>query len=363
MESKLRSGFMNFSEENKTVNYSNVPPNSTTNQTSQEENFKEVVFQYCVTFAGIVGAIANAAVLMIFLTQTKMTKLSTSTKFVINQLSIDFCSCFSLIMTYGWKIVNRNLNRNWNYWSCYLIQCEILEWCCINASATNLILITLERYLKIVYTSIHERFNRNWMAYVLMSSSWLLGFIVQATSVVSLDFHYEGSSVICEMYTQWSSAYVGLFFGMSQTVFNYVDPMLVFIVCYWHILVVFRRSASFFDNTNSGVNQMHHKNEVALIKTMIIITAVFGICWSPNDIFFVLICSDAGSSDELSMTSTTWYVTLFLGYLTCAVHPFIYGARDKIVRNFINRKWKKNKNGESSSGQSPETISTVQTTL
>ena len=176
------------------------------------------------------------------------------------------------------------------------------------------------------------------MTYVLMASSWLLGFTVQATAGVSLDIHYEGTSVICEMYTQWSSAYVGLIYGMSLTVFDYVDPMLVFIFCYLHIIVVFRRSASFFDNTNSNVNQMHRKNEVSIIKTMIIITAVFGICWSFNDFLFVLVCFNVGNADELTMTSTTWYVSMFLGYFTSTVHPFIYGARDKIVRNFVNQR-------------------------
>ena len=42
-----------------------------------------------------------------------------------------------------------------------------------------------------------------------------------------------------------------------------------------------------------------------------------------------------------STISTTWYVSLFLGYLTSAVHPFIYGARDETVWKFINRKLKK----------------------
>ena len=344
MENEFTSWFMNSSEGNNSANSSDFPQNTTTNPTSQDGNSKEVVFQYCVTLVGIVGAIANAVVLMIFLTQTKKTKLSTSTKFVVNQLSLDLFSCLSLIMTYGWKIANRDLNKNWNFWTCYLIGSEILLWCGVNSSVVNLVLITLERYMKIVYTSIHERYYRNWMTYVLMTSSWLLGFIVQAPAGVSMNFYYDGATVICEMYTKWSSAYVGLFYGMFLTVFNYVDPMLVFIVCYWRIIIVFRKSASFFDNTNSGVNQMHHKNEVALIKTMIIITAVFGICWSLNDIFFVLVCFNVSSSDELTMTSTTWYVSLFLGYLTSAVHPFIYGARDKIVRNFVNRKWK-NKNG------------------
>ena len=64
-------------------------------------------------------------------------------------------------------------------------------------------------------------------------------------------------------------------------------------------------STIFDGNTNLYMNyEMHPENKTAHIKTMIIITTVFGICWSFNHIF-VLVCFNVGSSEELTMTSTT----------------------------------------------------------
>ena len=234
---------------------------------------------------GIVGAIANGVVMCIFLTQTKKTKLTTSSKFVINQLCLDLFSCLSVVITYGWKIANRQLETNWNYWTCYLVGSETLLWCGVNSSVTNLVVLTLERYSKIVHTSIHQAYYRNWMTYVLLASSWFLGFLVVApTNFVSFSCHQDGFAVTCDGFANLTNAYVGLFFGIFMFFFNYANPMLVFIVCYWRIILVIRKSATFFSRSNSGVNQMHHKNEVALVNTMIIITTLFGICWSPNDI-------------------------------------------------------------------------------
>ena len=226
---------------------------------------------------GIVGAIANGVVMLIFLTQTKKTKLTTSSKFVINHLCLDLFSCLSVVITYGWKIANRKLETNWNYWTCYLIGSETLLWCGVNSSVTNLVVLTLERYSKIVHTSMHQTYYRNWMTYVLLASSWFLGFLVVApTNFVSFSYHRDGFAVTCDGFANWTNVYVGLFFGIFVFFFNYANPMLVFIVCYWRIILAIRKSATFFSRSNSGVNQMHHRNEVALVKTMIIITTLFG---------------------------------------------------------------------------------------
>ena len=116
----------------------------------EANNLVKLIFQYSVIIAGIVGTLANGIVIMIFLKQSYGTKMSTSNKLILNQMTIDLISCMSLILVYGWKVVNVKLNRSWSYLSCCLIESETLIWSPAISSIMNLIFLTLERYWKIV---------------------------------------------------------------------------------------------------------------------------------------------------------------------------------------------------------------------
>ena len=78
----------------------------------EENNLVELIFLYSVIIVGIVGTLANGIVIMIFLKQSVGTKLSTSNKLILNQMTIDLISCMSLILVYGWKVGNVKFHRS-----------------------------------------------------------------------------------------------------------------------------------------------------------------------------------------------------------------------------------------------------------
>ena len=105
--------------------------------------------------------------------------------------------------------------------------------------------------------------------------------------------------------------------------------MCVFTFCYWRILAKVRKSAKYFDNCDT-VNA-HHQTQLPLIKTMVIITVLFSVCWTPNTILFMFYVVDSIQG----MESSVWFATVALALFTVCVHPFIYGVRDKAVRKLI----------------------------
>ena len=326
---------------------------NTTLATNEEISLGEQAFQYCVVIVGMVGASANGTVFVVLVTQSKLANLSNSTKFILNQLACDLVSCLSLVLVYGWKVANTQQHTKWSYWSCYLVGSEIFLWSAVSSSTVNLSSITLERYVKIVHNSFHQKYYRDWMTYVIIASTWIIGFgITFPVDYVTIDFDPDLDT--CDGFTKWADETAGLGYSVFLFVFVYACPLLIFVLCYWRIVVAIRQSASSFVNTNRNLEAMHQKNRVAIVKTMIIITVVFGLCWSPNEILFILVTLNAQASEALTVTSSAWYVCMFIGFLTASVNPFIYGARVETVRNFIQgllRKLKSHGNIEISTDQ------------
>ena len=251
-------------------------------------NLEELVFQSCVITIGLIGSLANGLVItMVVVGRYKKKKMATSTKFILNQLALDLFSCLSLVLDNSWKIANTK--SGWNFMSCAFVASEALTWTGVNGSLINLIVVTLERYAKIVHNSSYQMYYRSWITYVLIAIAWIIGAVINIPAdFMTIDF----SNGVCNPYSKWPSNQASTMYTVGIFIMNYTIPMLVFIVCYARILTFIRTSAGFFSNptnlSNPRLTNMHLKSQVTLIKTMVLITVAFGLLWFPNDILTVL---------------------------------------------------------------------------
>ena len=160
----------------------------------------------CVIGIGIVGTLANGVVIIIFLSKARTKKLSTSSEFILNQLSVDLFSCISLILVYGWKIANSTLGKSWNPTVCFLFGPETVLWAGVTSSIVNLIFITLERYLKIVHNPLHQKYYHKWMTHCLVALAWISGSIIFPPNFVS----FRSAGGVCIALYSWPNVYDGL---------------------------------------------------------------------------------------------------------------------------------------------------------
>ena len=325
-----------------------------------DQRFKlvELVFQSCVITIGMIGSLANGMVITtIGVVHYKKKKMATSTKFIFNQLALDLFSCLSLVLDNSWKIANMELLSQWNFMSCAFVASDALTWTGVNGSLINLIVVTLERYVKIVHNSSYQRYYRNWITYVLIILAWIIGVLINIPAdFMTIDF----SNGICNPYSKWPSSQASTMYTVGLFILNYTIPMLVFIVCYARILTFMRTSAGFFSNstnlTNPSLTNMHLKSQVTLIKTMVLITVVFGLLWSPNDILTVLVYLNIPSLQDQFVWTIAWNTTLFLGFLTACIHPFIYGARIGDVKKLFKTSAGQRMKSGGNSTADPETF-------
>ena len=311
----------------------------------EENNLIKLIFQYSVIIVGIVGTLANGIVIMIFLKQSIGTKMSTSNKLILNQMTIDLISCMSLILVYGWKVANVELNRSWNYLSCCLIETETWIWSPSISSIMNLIFLTLERYWKIVHNSLYQKYYRNWITVMAIALAWIIGYgLYLSVTIATVNF----SDGICS--TMNFPSHLDLVI-LTDVLFvaTYVIPVFIFVVCYGHILVTMKASSKNFDNPEGGeasenIRDMHYRHQMAVIKMMIMIIVSFIVCWALNDVVSFLMNVYPQSFGWL-WNSSFWYASVFIALLEACIHPFIYGARVDLVKNYVKEALSKYRSG------------------
>ena len=98
--------------------------------------------------------------------------------------------------------------------------------------------------LEIVHNSFHQKYYRNWISVMMISLAWMTGFAFSLPAAFANMIFLDG---ICSP-MNFPSYLDALIFSGSVVLVAYVIPVLVFVVCYGHILVTMKASFKNFDN-------------------------------------------------------------------------------------------------------------------
>src|SRR5688572_17707256 len=125
---------------------------------------KMFLFEASVIVIGIIGGIANVLMLLI-LAQSKARKNEMA--IVFNQMTLDFLCCLQLIISYVVKILDIDYSFTIiGRALCKTLTSEAVLWHFLGCSTANLVVLTLERYVKIVHAVFHKKHSRQWMYFV-----------------------------------------------------------------------------------------------------------------------------------------------------------------------------------------------------
>jgi len=214
--------------------------------TSSSSRGVDFYFGCFVVVIGVIGIAANGVVLYALVASKQHTK----NELIVNQNALDLYNCLFLVITYGLKLCDIHLSGSLGYWLCMLLYSEGLLFIGVTASWVNLMIIAVERYLKIVHHAWSKKRLRKWMIYAAMAGAWFSGLIheiammVGTSSVTLVDGACHGDvTVNLETMTAIAIYYL---------LFTYVAVLVVFIFCYGKILMVIRRQARVMAGHNLG---------------------------------------------------------------------------------------------------------------
>jgi len=305
--------------------------------TSSSSRDAELYFQCAALVIGIVGTATNALILyaMVASKQHKKHVL------IFNQNVLDLVSCVLMIITYSIRLSNIYLRGTVGYLLCTLVFSESLMSSTVTGSIISLVAITIERYLKIVHSAWSQKHLRKWMTYSAMTFSWLAGITYNLGSVFPTTVVIDGT---CYAYAIWENEIVGFMPLIIGFIFLYIHVLLIFIFCYWRILVTIRRQAAVMAShgtaTASIAGQTQSQQiQSSVIKTMILVCAFYAISHLPNYLCIFILAL----SPNPPLFDSAYYASVFLVFLYTTTNPFIYVAKFDPVRKVMLRlfTWKK----------------------
>jgi len=295
-------------------------------------------FHCVVVVIGFVGAVLNGLILYALIASKQHKKQV----LIFNQNLLDFISCLFLFTMHTVKLCNISLHGARGYWLCMIILSEALSLGPLLGSFINLAAITIERYVKIVHHIWAKKKLRKWMIYSLIPFTWIGGFAVGWGWTVPTTDVIGG---VCYTLMLWKSHTARLAFAIWYFLTFYVGLSLTFVFCYGRILVVIRRQAKVMASHTgpggSNIAEMQSKKmQVKIIKTMILVSVLYIVLWSPGYFhgFLMNVFASAAVGD------VGFYIIVVVGYLYNWLNPFIYATNFDPVKLVLLRliPWKKN---------------------
>ena len=155
-------------------------------------------FESVIVFIGVLGTAANALILyaMVVSKQHKKQML------IFNLNALDLFSSICLIVTYAARLCNIPLVGSQGYWLCMWFLSENILWCGILGAKFNILLVTIERYVKVVHRTYSKKILRKWVIYSAVSFSWIGGFALSLGITMTTTDLIDG---VCLAYVFWSS--------------------------------------------------------------------------------------------------------------------------------------------------------------
>lgn len=223
------------------------------------------------TIVGIIGFTANGVVSLVLL-RTAQLRRRVSAKFVINQSIIDCLASVAIATSH------RNIVKNFGYvlpdlkdgyvideLICRIWNTNMLMWALIKASTVNLVILTVERYIKIVHYFFYQKHFSQLKIKVALAFPWVFCFAYQFGWLYDFnDFGPNG----CDN-GKWPSKLIGMIFGIGEFLLYFFIPILIMLFCYTRITVAISRQHKTVQKYSTDVDKESKDNsDVASIRTV-----------------------------------------------------------------------------------------------
>ena len=165
--------------------------------------FSANTFQIFILIIAAVGLFANATVLSIFASKMDARKKTTNI-LIMNQLTLDMLSCALLTTSHSIQLSSGYLSGLWGTINCFLFISDTVPFITLYGSIASLVLITFERYVKIIHSIAHRKYFKPWMMWVGIAFTWINGILL-SIAVIWTTQVVDG---VCQAYAFWPNGVV-----------------------------------------------------------------------------------------------------------------------------------------------------------
>ena len=286
---------------------------------------------YVATCAiAVVGFLANLYVLLALLF-SKNSRKNNVNALIMHQTVLDLTSCIFLFI--GLMMKPKGLKDSLAFFVCVFFQNHAVSITAGSASVCGLMIITIERYVKIVHPVVYRNRYRPWMTRVGIIFPWIFGICTNLIPQLVASRVVRGR---CLKRSIASTPELKLTWAVAKFLILYLGLLAVFVFGYWKILAAICRqrnqvgqSQQVTSNAATAAENSSKRTEMNVIRTMVIVSVTFALTFGWQRTYSILTAIKA-----VPVIRVLYLVFSVFSYATRCLNPFIYAKQYEIVRNW-----------------------------
>ena len=282
---------------------------------------------YIYLSIGVIGVLGNSfAVIVLCSSKTLRRKLTNM--FIINQSVIDCVASLLLMASADARLnINQGHSGILGQLYCRIWANRLLVWSMFMSSTYNLLAVTMERYMEIVYPLKHRIICTPERTHFVIFLVWLIGPAYNIPLTFPTSAAIDGA---CFNMVVWPNEKVRQFCGILTALVEFILPLLLMIYAYSKMAIGLRtkihpdRSNEVSFTEQQRLVRMERARK-GIIKTLALVTVSFVLCWSWNQMFFFLY------NVGYNVRFDHWFYafTIYAAFANSFINPFIYAFQFK----------------------------------
>ncbi|XP_047466275.1 B2 bradykinin receptor-like [Mugil cephalus] len=277
----------------------------------------------------VLGIVFNVFVLTVFCLHKKACTVAEI--YLSNLAAADLLLMFCL--PFWAENVNKKYDWPFGGGLCKMVNVFII----MNAysSIYSLVLISIDRYLALVFPLSHERLRRPLLAKVGCLVVWVLSFLLSVPQLIYRDVKIIDNSTACAIYYPNDATHAGC--EIMQIMFVFIIPVFIISICTFKIIQTLR--CRYRDGLNI---QKKEKRATFLVLAVLL---AFLVCWIPFHIMKIIDTLDY--VEVLTLTCNTrifiymWHpILLYFAFFNSVLNPILYVIVGKNFRKKVREVFK-----------------------
>ncbi|XP_033116927.1 histamine H2 receptor-like [Anneissia japonica] len=264
------------------------------------------------SIVGAIGCSTNGfAIFILFHLQNRF---STTNLLIFNQCIIDFVTSLVSLCLFLDPDVMTRLPESITAaeFVCKIWSSKYIFWSSIFSSTANLVVLTLDRYFAVMYPLKYKILKEKVRMKVLfLLIPWICGF---GFVLLWLAAHTVKDGVCIQ---SWPSVEYQKVFGLLTGTYILIIPCSVMFFVYFNIFRVLQHRPG---NDLSAASANAAARRLNIIKTMVVVSVTYVICWTPNQIAFI----NFTLGGKFNFNGTLYYITVAMSLCNICINPIIY---------------------------------------
>ncbi|XP_061767627.1 mu-type opioid receptor [Nerophis ophidion] len=264
----------------------------------------------------VVGLVGNVLVMYIIVRYTKM---KTATNIYIFNLALADTLVTS---TLPFQSVNY-LMGTWPFGDVLCKMVMSIDYYNMFISIFTLTTMSIDRYVAVCHPVKALDFRTPRNAKIVNVCNWILSSAIGLPVIFLASAHVKPSSVMvdCQLLFPHPAWYWDTMLKICVFIFAFIMPVLIITVCYG-LMILRLKSVRMLSGS-----QEKDRNLRRITRMVLVVVAVFIVCWTPIHIFVII--SALVNIPSSTLQTITWHFCITLGYTNSSLNPVLYGYLDE----------------------------------